>query len=183
MPDTQSNNCRGQKALLSQLTLSRQLKAALLVLVAISTVLGQTQDAVKNDPDDDENEPREKRGSLVIAPIPISSPAFGSGLLIISGYVFKFNERDQVSPPSWLGAAGVFTNNGSRGLALGGRLYLSENKYQTTFAAIKGRANLDFFGIGRIPCRSPVSVPLQMEGTIFFGELLRNVGRNIFVGP
>ena len=78
MPDTQSNNCRGQKALLSQLTLSRQLKAALLVLVAISTVLGQTQDAVKNDPDDDENKPREKRGSLVIAPIPISSPAFGS---------------------------------------------------------------------------------------------------------
>jgi len=155
--------------------------------------LGQSEDLAKDDetkagnkqsvPDDDKNKKRDKRGSLVIAPIPISSPAFGSGLLLISGYVFKLNERDQSSPPSWLGAAGAFTNNGTRALALGGRLYLQENKYQTTFAVMKGRANLDFFGIGRIPGRSPISVPLRMEGSIFFGELMRNVGRNIFIGP
>lgn len=163
------------------------------ILVGSSTVLGQTEDVSKEDetkpvnkqrvPDNDKDKKSNKRGSLVIAPIPISSPAFGSGLLLITGYVFKFNEHDQISPPSWLGGAGVFTNNGSRGLALGGRLYLQENKYQTTFAAIKGRANLDFFGIGRIPGRSPISVPLRMEGSIFFGELMRNVGRNIFIGP
>lgn len=150
-----------------------------------SIALGQSPPSAENEAEavnDDKDKP-EKRGSLVIAPIPISSPAFGSGLLLISGYVFKLNERDQVSPPSWLGGAGAFTNNGSRGLALGGRLYLQENKYQTTFAVIKGRANLDFFGIGRIPGRSPVSVPLQMEGSIFFGEFMRNVGRNIFIGP
>lgn len=155
--------------------------------------MGQSEDLSKDDetkavnkqsaPDDDKNKKRDKRGSLVIAPIPISSPAFGSGLLLISGYVFKLNERDQSSPPSWLGAAGAFTNNGTRALALGGRLYLQENKYQTTFAVMKGRANLDFFGIGRIPGRDPISVPLRMEGSIFFGELMRNVGRNIFIGP
>ena len=126
---------------------------------------------------------KEKRGSLIIAPIPISSPAFGSGLLLITGYVFKLNKQDQSSPPSWLGAAGTFTNNGTHALALGGRMYLKENKYQTTFAVAKGRANLDFFGIGRIPGRSTVSVPLQMDGTIFFGEGMRNIGKNIFVGP
>jgi hypothetical protein len=93
----------------------------------------------------------EKRGSLVIAPIPISSPAFGSGLLLITGYVFKLNENDKTSPPSWLGGAGAFTNNGTRALVLGARLYFKENKYQTTMAVGKGRANLDFFGIGRIP--------------------------------
>src|SRR5581483_9623998 len=142
-----------------------------------ATALGQSQDVSTGDetatvdkdraPTDDKKKNSKKRGSLIIAPIPISSPAFGSGLLIITGYVFKFNEKDQVSPPSWLGGAGVFTNNGSRGFAFGGRLYLQENKYQTTFAVIKGRANLDFFGIGRIPGRSPVSVPLRMEGSIF----------------
>jgi Omp85 superfamily domain len=159
------------------------------LLLAISLVTGssiasgQSPQPAKSDANDDDVNKPEKRGSLVIAPIPISSPAFGSGLLLITGYVFKLNERDQVSPPSWLGGAGAFTNNGSRGLALGGRLYLQENKYQTTFAFIKGRANLDFFGIGRIPGRSPVSVPLQMEGSIYFGELMRNVGRNIFIGP
>src|SRR4051812_41230523 len=78
-----------------------------------------------------QKEKGEKRGSIVIAPIPISSPAFGSGLLLIAGYVFKFDKEDAVSPPSWVGAAGVRTNNGTRGLALGGRFYLKENKYQT----------------------------------------------------
>src|SRR5829696_9375642 len=79
----------------------------------------------------------EKRGSLVIAPIPISSPAFGSGLLLITGYVFKLNEQDKTSPPSWLGGGAVFTNNGTRGLVLGARLYFKENKYQTTMAVAK----------------------------------------------
>ncbi|HET6978898.1 MAG TPA: BamA/TamA family outer membrane protein [Pyrinomonadaceae bacterium] len=166
---------------------------AISIVTPSSTALGQSEGVSEDDEakvvdrqgvlPDDKNKKGEKRGSLIIAPIPISSPAFGSGLLIISGYVFKFNEDDQISPPSWLGGAGVFTNNGSRGLALGGRLYLQENKYQATFAGIKGRANLDFFGIGRIPGRSPIAVPLRMEGTIFFGELMRNVGRNIFIGP
>lgn len=133
---------------------------------------------------DDQTKPKkEKRGSFIIAPIPISSPAFGSGLLLITAYVFKLNQEDKTSPPSWVGAAAAFTNNGTRGLALGGKLYLKENKYQTTFALIKGRVNLDFFGIGRIPGGSSIEVPLRMNGTILFGEGMRNVGRNIFVGP
>ena len=166
---------------------------AVSILTASSPALGQSEDLSKDDettaadkkavPQTDKNKKSEKRGSLIIAPIPISSPAFGSGLLLITGYVFKLNERDQTSPPSWLGGAGIYTNNGSRGLALGGRLYLQENKYQSTFAVIKGRANLDFYGIGRIPGRNPISVPLRMEGSIVFGELMRNVGRNIFIGP
>ena len=140
-------------------------------------------DSRNNQRDKDTKVAKEKRGSLVIAPIPISSPAFGSGLLLITAYVFKFNEGDDVSPPSWVGLAGAFTNNGTRGLAAGAKLYLAENKYQTTFAAMKGRANLDFFGIGRIPGRAAVSVPLSMDGSIWFGEVLRNVGKNIFMGP
>jgi hypothetical protein len=150
---------------------------------------GASSDATKGSqrparqPEPQRKTKKEKRGSLVIAPIPISSPAFGSGLLLIAGYVFKLNEEDKTSPPSSVGLAAAFTNNGTRGLALGGRLYLKENKYQTTFAVAKGRANLDFFGIGRIPGRSTVSVPLRMAGTIFFGEGMRNIGRNIFVGP
>src|SRR5688572_24273327 len=126
---------------------------------------------------------KEKRGSLVIAPIPISSPAFGAGLILVAGYVFRLNLQDEKSPPSFLGATGAFTNNGTRALLLGGKLYAKENKYQTTFALGKGRANLDFFGIGRIPGRPPISVPLSMSGTIFFGEGMRNIGKNIFVGP
>jgi Omp85 superfamily domain len=125
----------------------------------------------------------EKRGSLVIAPIPISSPAFGSGVLLVTGYVFQFDKEDKISPPSWIGGAGAFTNNGTRGLVLGGRAYLKENKYQTTLAVGKGRANLEFFGIGRIPGRESVAIPLSLSGTFFFGEAMRNVGKGVFIGP
>ncbi len=126
---------------------------------------------------------KEKRGSLVIAPIPISSPAFGTGVVLVAGYVFKLNMDDKVSPPSTVGLVAAFTNNGTGALGIGGRLYLKENKYQTTLAVAKGRANLDFFGIGRIPGRESRSVPLSITVTGFFGELMRNVGRDIFVGP
>jgi len=124
-----------------------------------------------------------KRGQLVVAPIPVSSPAVGSGLVLVGLYVFKFKESDKTSPPSVVGLVGAFTNNGSRGGVLGGRLYFSENKYQTTFAVAKGRANFDFFGIGRRPNAQGISVPLTVKGTIFFGEFMRNVGRDIFIGP
>ena len=124
-----------------------------------------------------------KRGQFIIAPIPISSPAVGSGLVLALGYVFKLNQEDELSPPSTVGLVGAFTSSGSRGGGIGGRLYFSENKYQTTFAFVKGRVNFDFFGIGRIPGREPISVPLKMGGTIFFGEFLRNVGHSIFIGP
>src|SRR3954471_8402488 len=96
----------------------------------------QTQDpspaSSTQQPDDKGKQKAEKRGSFVIAPIPISSPAFGSGILLIVGYVFKFDKDDDVSPPSAVGMAGAFTSNGTRALALAGQLYLQENKYQTT---------------------------------------------------
>ena len=124
-----------------------------------------------------------KRGQIVIAPIPITSPAVGTGLILAAGYVFKLRQNDNLSPPSVIGLAGAFTSNGSRGGGLGGRLYFGEDKYQTTFVIAKGRFNYDFFGIGRLPNSPPVSVEIHQGGTVFFGEFLRNVGKNIFIGP
>ena len=135
------------------------------------------------DQDTDQQVQNKKRGTWIIAPIPISSPAVGSGLVLALGYVFKLDEDDELSPPSTLGLAGAFTSSGTRGGALGGRLYFSENKYQTTFALAKGRVNFDFYGIGRISGRDAIKVPLKAGGTVFFGEFLRNIGNDIFVGP
>jgi hypothetical protein len=143
------------------------------------------QAATKKNPDQDKTATpkKPKRGQLVIAPIPATSPAVGAGLILAVGYVFKLNEEDNVSPPSVIGLVGAFTNNGSRGGGIGGRLYFAENKYQTTFALAKGRVNYEFFGIGRLANRPPVSIEIHQGGTVFFGEFLRNVGKNIFVGP
>lgn len=124
-----------------------------------------------------------KRGQIIVAPIPVSSPAVGSGVVLVGLYVFKVKEDDKKSPPSVVGLVGAFTSNGSRGGALGGRLYFNENKYQTTFAFARGRVNFDFFGIGLRPGRPGLSVPLRVDGKIFFGEFMRNVGKDIFIGP
>jgi hypothetical protein len=124
-----------------------------------------------------------KRGQLIIAPIPITSPAVGRGLVLVVGYVFKLNQEDKKSPPSTVGLVGAFTSSGTRGGGVGGRLYFSENKYQTTFAIAKGRVDLDFYGIGRIPGKEAIKVPIRGGGTVFFGEFMRNVWKDIFVGP
>ncbi len=147
-----------------------------------TTVVSPTPD----DPDkkdDDASKKNPKRGTLIFAPIPITSPAFGSGLVLGVGYVFKLNPEDKASPPSSIGAAGAFTSSGSRGLALGGRFYFSENKYQAAFAFGKGRANYDYYGIGRVPGSEGVVVEMKQSGSAFFAEFLRNVGKKIFIGP
>ena len=48
---------------------------------------------------------KEKRGSIVVAPIPISSPAIGSGVLLAGGYIFPLRKSDKVSQPSTIVAA------------------------------------------------------------------------------
>src|SRR5260370_27768825 len=63
----------------------------------------------------DDKEKKHHRGALVVAPLPIVSPAIGSGIIPVAGYIFPFQEKDKVSPPSVVGAAGLITNNGSRG--------------------------------------------------------------------
>src|SRR5215213_4946804 len=94
-----------------------------------STSSGQGTADPQKTPDDDSTT-KSKRGSWLLAPIPINSPAFGAGLVLVVGYVFHFSESDKLSPPSTVGAATAFTNNGSRGIVAGGKLYFMENKYQ-----------------------------------------------------
>lgn len=175
------------------------MSAALATFALVPTVAGQdpqpspTPEATVTplpDPDPVEDQDTEvdsgkkpKRGSLIIAPIPITSPALGAGLILGAGYVFKVDTEDTESPPSSIGIAGAFTSSGSRGLAVGGRFYFRENKYQTAFAFGKGRAHYDFYGIGRVPGREPVAVEMRQSGSIFFVEFLRNFGKKIFVGP
>ena len=47
------------------------------------------------------------RGSFVIAPIPTSSPAIGTGATVLGGYIFSLRRSDKVSPSSVLGGGWV----------------------------------------------------------------------------
>src|SRR5262249_13900779 len=115
-------------------------------------------------------QPDEKKGEWVIAPIPINSPAIGAGLQWAVIRVFPLNKQDEISPPSSVGIGGVFTNNGSRAVALGGKLYLKEDKYRLTTAAGNADINLDVYGVGKAAGDNDVYVPLKTGGNGFFGE-------------
>jgi Omp85 superfamily domain len=120
------------------------------------------------------------RGTFVVAPLPISSPAIGSGIVPVLGYIFPFSTKDKVSPPSTIGVAGLVTNNGSRGFAVGGQLFLKENTYQVTSGFARGNVDYDIYGNG---IASGLRLPLQQTGQAFLGEVLRRVGWKFFVGP
>jgi len=127
-----------------------------------------------------EQNKKDRRGSIVIAPVPISSPAIGSGAVLVLGYIFPFSKTDKVSPPSVIGIAGLFTNNDTRGFAVGGQFYLRQDTYKVTMGVGRGNVNYDLYGSGPF---TGLKLPLKQTGQVFHAEFLRRVGWKFFVGP
>lgn len=154
-------------------------------LTAQSAVSSQTNDSShsKTSPHQQaaSKKTRRNRGAFVAAPLPISSPALGSGIVPVAAYIFPLSAADKISPPSILGAAGVATNNGSRGFVAGGELYFKENTYRITAAFVRGNLNYDLYGLGAGTSQS--RLPLNQSGQGFFVEFLRRVGSKFFIGP
>ncbi len=123
----------------------------------------------------------ESRGAVIVAPLPISSPALGAGFTPVLGYIFPFSTNDKSSPPSIVAVAGLATDNGSRGIVLAGQLYFGENTYRTTVVYARGNLNYDLFGLGTGSAQ--FKLPLKQSGQAFFGEFLRRVGWKFFAGP
>lgn len=122
-----------------------------------------------------------KYGAFVIAPLPISSPALGVGVVPVLAYIFPTSTGDKTSPPSVLGAVGLVTDNGSRAIALGGDIYFKQNTYRTTTIYARGNLNYDLYGIGSGD--SQARVPLKQTGQLLFGEFLRRTWWKVFLGP
>src|SRR5258706_15065240 len=109
---------------------------------------------------------------ILIVPIPISSPAIGSGIIPVLAYIFTISSKDKISPPSYAGVAGLFRNNGSRAFVVGGQLYLKENRYQIKSAFARGKINYKIYGNERIQGK----LPLIHKGQGFFRHVFDHVG-------
>jgi Omp85 superfamily domain len=123
------------------------------------------------------------RGAIVVAPLPVVSPAIGAGIIPVLGYIFPFQEKDKTSPPSVIGAAGLGTNNGSRGFGVGGDLFMKEDRYELRSFYARGNINYDLYGVGYANGNANLKLPLVQTGQIFFVEFLRNIAWKIFAGP
>jgi hypothetical protein len=124
---------------------------------------------------------KEKRhGSPVVAPLPISSPAIGSGVVPVFAYIFPLSAKDKVSPPSVVGVVGLITNNDTRGFAIGSQLYMKENRYRISGGYAHGNIDYNIYGTGNA---SSLKLPLVQTGHAYFGEFLRRLWWQFFVGP
>jgi Omp85 superfamily domain len=122
-------------------------------------------------------------GAIVVAPLPIVSPAIGSGLIPVLGYIFPFSKNDKISPPSTIGAAGLITNNGSSGFGLGASLFMKENRYAVTSVYVHGNVDYNLYGVGTAAGRADIKLPLDQAGQLFFVEALRRIPWQFFIGP
>lgn len=122
----------------------------------------------------------ERRGAFAAAPIPISSPAIGSGIVPVVGYIFPISSKDKISPPSVIGAGGLITNNNSRGFAVGGQLYMKEDTYEMSSVYVHGNLDYNIYGTGDI---ANEKLPVEQTGQGYLGEFLRRVAWKLFVGP
>jgi len=119
----------------------------------------------------------------VVAPIPVSSPALGTGIIPVLAYIFRINTEDKASPPSVLGVAGLITDNGSRAFAFAGQLYLRQDTYRVSSAFLQGNLNYNLYGIGSASGNAGLKLPLKQEGSVFLGEVLRRLKWQFFAGP
>ena len=121
-------------------------------------------------------------GSIVVAPIPIVSPALGSGIVPVAGYIFPFEENKKSPEPSVIGAAGLITNNGTRGWVLGSDIYLKEARYELKAAYARGNIDYDLYGPGFANGNAGLKLPLEQTGDFLFVEFMRRLVWDIYIG-
>lgn len=145
---------------------------------------GTPNDKKDQDKDKDKGKDGKKRlrGAIVVAPLPTSSAALGTGVIPVLAYIFPLSLNDKISPPSTIGAAGLYTNGGSRGGALGTQLFFKENRYEVTAGYAQGNLDYSIYGPG-ILSGAPLKVPLVQTGHALLGEFLRRFWWNFFLGP
>jgi Omp85 superfamily domain len=118
--------------------------------------------------------------SIAAAPVPISSPAIGSGVIPVLGFIFPIDPKDKVSPPSDVGVGGLITSGGSRGIAVGGQLYLRQDRYEITTFYAHGNLDYTIYSPGLV---ADLKLPLEQTGDVFRLEVLHRLKWKFFAGP
>jgi hypothetical protein len=115
---------------------------------------------------------------FVIAPIPLSNPAIGSGLGFAAVYTLARKTAEKKTPPTTLGAGGFYTSNGSWAGGAGVKLYLKEDRYRVTLAAALGDLHYDLFAEGT----GGNGIPIKQEFQGGLGEFMVGLGKRWYLG-
>ncbi len=118
----------------------------------------------------------------MLAPLPIVSPALGSGVLPVGGLIFPLEVNKDNPEPSVIGAAGLITNNGTRGWGLGTDTFLKEARYEIKAAYARGNIDYNLYGVGFANGNAGLKLPLEQAGDFFFLEVMRRLLWDVYIG-
>lgn len=113
-----------------------------------------------------------RNGSIIVAPIPFSNPAIGSGLALGAGYLFK---TDPSADTSVIGIGAMQSSNGSQAHGLMLNIALPENRW--TFDATFAQADIryDFFS-------GATKIPIRQDGSLAQAGLSYGLAPDILLG-
>ena len=113
-------------------------------------------------------------GDFVIVPIPIANPTLGDGLVAGAAYFYpQTAEEKKLQPASVTAAAGMYTSNDSKALALLQQNYWKDGKWR--FTGVLGAADLRLGLLAPDQTSSGQSVDWRIEGSFAFAKLARKL--------
>ena len=111
--------------------------------------------------------------SLLVVPIPQSSPSLGTGIFLVGALFYNPNR----SREPWISGVGVMrTSNGSQALGLLHKMTLAGDRFRVTAFAGRGDVNVNFYGTGPGAGARDVSIELNERG---WARWLSNSSRGI----
>jgi len=157
-----------------------------LIILHGSLVYGQETETdirpgIAPDIRDDETKLKLQRGDFVVVPIPISNPTLDAGLVAGAAYFYAQSEDERkLQPASVTAAAGLYTSNDSRALAVVQQNYWNSDKWRFTGAI--GGADLRLSLLP--PAQSPggSSVDWRINGSFVFAKIGRRLRGNWYGG-
>ena len=175
---------------------SQKIITGICILTAFAMVFAATSWAGDNEADEDniaaaldatadkvdENiEEQIKKRDWMVVPVPVSSPTFGTGLVVGGAYFWPQTEEQKgAQPASVTGAAGFYSDYKSSAFGIGHQGYWSEDEWRITVAAAAVDLNLSLQLAGGDGIGS--SIDWHIEGGGFFGEVSRKIKGHWRVG-
>jgi outer membrane protein assembly factor BamA len=117
--------------------------------------------------------------SLLVVPIPQSSPTLGTGLTLGAGYFYNPNG----SKEPWITAVGAMaTSNGSRALGALQKMTLADDSIRITAFAGLADVNLKYYGQGAFAAERDLFIELNEDGWATMLQGQKEVSKNLFAG-
>ena len=113
-----------------------------------------------------------KFGSVIVAPIPFSSPLIGSGVTLGAGYLFNFPG----SKPSGFGVAKLRSSNGSTGIGGGASINFGQGKWNVFVLAAQADVFYD------LPVSGDLDLPLNQDGELASFTVRRAISEKLSFG-